>query len=93
MESLRTVGVVYCVVAQALTDQQLQYVAQQLLREAQDIYRDDPGVYPTFDMFLGFRIGVESVRYVQKGGGRKEMERFAGAVIRLYEHDLKKNMA
>ncbi len=64
-----------------LTDDELHAASLLIVRNASSVYCDDPGVYPTFDMFLGFRLGVDSIQFVPQNGGRKEMDRLAKAVI------------
>ncbi len=73
----------FSIPARRLTDKELDYWAWRTARTAQSVYEEDPGVWPNFQMYLGFRIGVESLSYVWHGDNpREEMERFAKAVMK-----------
>lgn len=63
-----------------LTDAEMRNKAFWVAHYAKEVYSEDPGVYKDFNMFLGFRIGVESIHYVLQGD-REDMERFATLVM------------
>jgi len=83
----------FSVAAERLSDEDLAKVASVFVRDAQDVYIDDPGIWPTFAEFLAMRIGVDAIRYVYVPleayattrewlkESRKEFERFALAVM------------
>jgi hypothetical protein len=55
----------FSVAARPLTDDELQQVAQNVARDAEDVWRDSARtrfVYQKLDTFLGFLIGKEATR-------------------------------
>ncbi len=69
----------FAVPMERLDCHQMNIAAYKVYDNARSVYSEDPGVWPTFAMYLAFRIGVESIQYVC--GGREDMERFAKAVM------------
>jgi hypothetical protein len=94
MKTQATKTETFTVAAERLNDEELGQVARKFVYDAQDVYIDDPGVWPTFAEYLAFRIGRDSMRYVYVdltqyattkewlSGGRKELERFILAVMK-----------
>ena len=72
----------FSVPARRLTDEEIDLAGWRVASNAQSVYADDAGVWKTFEEFLAFRIGVESIQYVYGDikTGREDMEKFALAV-------------
>jgi hypothetical protein len=67
----------YSVPARMLTDDEMDAKAWRVAFVAYSVYSEDPGIWKTFNEYLAFRIGVESLQHVWWEGGREDVERFA----------------
>jgi len=58
------------------TDEELKHIASDLVRSAEDIYSEDPGVWSTFREYLSFQLGKETFRFAGFKHDRQFIEKF-----------------
>lgn len=75
----------FAVAARPLHDHEMNFSAIWLVNEARQIYQEDQGVWPSFEMFLGFHIGKGSFR--GRFRNRAEHDKFVKLVLQYAKDD------